>query len=264
MAVLDERVCLLKDSGVIFWDFSGDASLAGKNIFSVSRPDASFTAPWEPALLAGLEKPLRLNAVLLSGKDTSTPCALTFSPLRGSEGKRFLLIIHGADSVPAAGGQRQEDQRDSLTGLYSHSRFHLILEEEAEEARKTGASMGILYCDLNNFRRINEQYGYLAGDALLTRLADCFTAVPDNETRFACRYEGDDFVLLIPRANAALLESTARDLDRRVRRISREALSIRIGLALIVPGQAPVARMHMARAACGRAKITRKPFFWSG
>ncbi|MDR1360648.1 MAG: GGDEF domain-containing protein, partial [Deltaproteobacteria bacterium] len=207
LAAIDEQVCLLTDSGMIFWDFSDQGALAGKNVFSIFRPEESFPAPWEPALLAGLEKPLRIGAAFSpgsSGQDAARPCALTIAPFRESEGKRLLLVIHAPDASPPGGKAPRADLRDSLTGLYSHSRFHLILEQEAAAARKNGSSLGILYCDLNNFQRINAQYGYRTGDALLTRLADCFAAAPESESRFVCRYEGDDFVILVPRANAAL------------------------------------------------------------
>jgi hypothetical protein len=56
----------------------------------------------------------------------------------------------------------------------------------------------------------------------------------------------------------------ARDLDRRVRQISHESVSMRIGLALVVPGQAPASRIRLAKEACDKAKLTRAPFLWSG
>jgi diguanylate cyclase (GGDEF)-like protein len=260
LAAMDARVCLLGDSGLILRDFSANPSLAGKNIFSLARPDASGAKTWDPAFLAGLTEPVRVGAAFLSGP--TQPCVLTFSPLRDSAGKHFLLLIRAAG--PASDGKARAGHRDNLTGLCSPSRFHLILEQEAERARAENASLGILYCDLNNFRRINEQYGYLTGDALLARIADCLTVVLRGETRFACRYEGDDFVLLVPGADSASLEDIARDLDRRVRRVSREAVSTRIGLTLILPGQAPVTRIQLAKRACGKAKIAQNPFLWSG
>jgi diguanylate cyclase (GGDEF)-like protein/PAS domain S-box-containing protein len=86
---------------------------------------------------------------------------------------------------------------DDLTGLYNQRFFYATLGREVEAARRYGAPLALLLLDLDHFKVYNDSYGHLEGDRVLRRFADSMqTAV--RATDLACRYGGEEFVVLLP------------------------------------------------------------------
>jgi len=91
---------------------------------------------------------------------------------------------------------------DALTGLPNRAFFDLRLPDAIGQAAAAGERLAILYLDGDGFKRVNDQYGHAAGDALLIEMARRLAAAlgPDD---FAARLGGDEFVILLTGENAA-------------------------------------------------------------
>jgi diguanylate cyclase (GGDEF)-like protein/PAS domain S-box-containing protein len=84
---------------------------------------------------------------------------------------------------------------DHLTGLPNRSHFNDRFDRALARTRHDGPPPGVLLCDLDHFRQVNQRYGRVAADALLAEVADRLTgAVRDTDT--VCRLGGDAFVIL--------------------------------------------------------------------
>ncbi len=93
---------------------------------------------------------------------------------------------------------------DFLTGLPNRAHFMERLSHALARARRTGERLGLLFIDLDHFKRINDTLGHLTGDRFLEAVALRLAAqVRDSDT--LARYGGDEFCLL--------LESLARPED---------------------------------------------------
>jgi len=92
--------------------------------------------------------------------------------------------------------------RDALTGLYNHRAFQERLREELARSRRYNKPLSLLYCDIDDFARVNSELGYHTGDAVLRRLAEVLTASDSSgrlrESDVAARYGGEEIVILLP------------------------------------------------------------------
>jgi len=102
---------------------------------------------------------------------------------------------------------------DSLTGLHNRRLFHELLAREVARSRRYGRRLSLIVLDLDDFKRINDRIGHLAGDAVLAEVAARLRSVV-RATDIACRVGGDEFAVILP-------ESTRGDADHLAARIER-------------------------------------------
>jgi diguanylate cyclase (GGDEF)-like protein len=128
--------------------------------------------------------------------------------------------------------------RDALTGLYNHRAFQERLREELARSRRYNKPLSLLYCDIDDFARINSELGYQTGDAVLRRLAEVLTASDSSgrlrESDVAARFGGEEIVILLPETSKEGAAIKAERLRAAVEQASfpgERQIRISIGLA---------------------------------
>jgi diguanylate cyclase (GGDEF)-like protein len=86
---------------------------------------------------------------------------------------------------------------DGLTGLYNRSHLMQTLANETARARRHQRPFSVLMIDIDHFKRYNDSFGHLAGDALLSNLASIFTQ-SIRTAEYAARYGGEEFLIMLP------------------------------------------------------------------
>lgn len=129
---------------------------------------------------------------------------------------------------------------DALTGLRNARYLREYLEREVNRAAREGSSLAVLNIDVDHFKPINDRYGHATGDQTLRELADIFRNHVRNYD-LAARYAGDEFVVVLARADRVAAEVVATKLRRAVERHVKQLqhhdpdfppLGISIGVAL--------------------------------
>lgn len=95
---------------------------------------------------------------------------------------------------------REKSVRDHLTGLYNRRYMEETMERELRRCSRKQLSMGIILFDIDNFKRLNDTYGHLAGDEILCQVGSLLLEHFRGED-IPCRYGGDEFVIVIPDAS---------------------------------------------------------------
>jgi diguanylate cyclase (GGDEF)-like protein len=101
--------------------------------------------------------------------------------------------------------------RDSLTGLYNRRYLEQALEREVRRAARNKRTVGVIMLDLDHFKNFNDAHGHEAGDLLLRVLGDYLVTKVRAED-FACRYGGEEFVVILPEASPEMSRSRAEEL----------------------------------------------------
>jgi diguanylate cyclase (GGDEF)-like protein len=105
---------------------------------------------------------------------------------------------------------RTQSIRDALTSLFNRRYMEESLAREIPRARRRNMPVGIIMLDIDHFKVFNDTYGHEAGDMVLREIG----ALLQNQIRsedIACRYGGEEFILILPEAP---LEVTVRHADR--------------------------------------------------
>jgi diguanylate cyclase (GGDEF)-like protein/PAS domain S-box-containing protein len=109
---------------------------------------------------------------------------------------------------------RVQATTDGLTGLGNHRSFHERVAAEVAQSRESGKTAGLVMLDIDGFKRVNDDLGHLAGDEVLRQLACTLTGVVPSENAY--RYGGDEFAILLPKADRAAALGTAEKLRRAI------------------------------------------------
>ncbi len=108
---------------------------------------------------------------------------------------------------------------DGLTGLPNRRHFDQRLEQEFKRAMRDGASLALIMLDVDYFKRYNDQYGHVAGDACLQAVAKAIATSLRRPADLAARFGGEEFAILLP--------DTGRDGAIAVAEAARHALATR-------------------------------------
>ena len=103
---------------------------------------------------------------------------------------------------------------DGLTGIHNRRFFLDSLKRELARSTRHGRPLSLLIFDIDYFKKVNDTYGHLAGDAVLREL--CNRIIPSiREDEVFARYGGEEFVVILPEAT----KSHARLVGERIRHI---------------------------------------------
>ena len=104
---------------------------------------------------------------------------------------------------------------DYLTGLPNARSICVHMEKEISRARRAGHSLGVLLCDLNGFKRVNDNFGHLMGNKLLQLIAVKLKSA-SREYDQVGRLGGDEFVFVLPEITASSVKEFQRRLEQAV------------------------------------------------
>ncbi|MGH8709916.1 MAG: diguanylate cyclase [Burkholderiales bacterium] len=156
---------------------------------------------------------------------------------------------------------RQQSIHDPLTGLHNRRYLQEVMQRELARTERKKTILAVIILDVDHFKRFNDTYGHEAGDAVLRSLAQLI----ERQIRgsdIACRYGGEEFILVLPEASLSiarqrgeLLREAAQSMHVTSSGQTLSPVSISLGLALFPQhGHTAEELIQAADAALYRAK----------
>lgn len=148
----------------------------------------------------------------------------------GSGKNEIFLICSGTDITEERRAQerlRVLANTDTITGMPNRNAIHELISDAISQRGET--QVGVVYLDLDNFKKVNDAYGHMFGDQLLQSVALAILSCLD-EGQVLARLGGDEFIVLATDTSQSTLEAMASRILTRLRQ------PFRIGLIEIYTG----------------------------
>jgi diguanylate cyclase (GGDEF)-like protein len=89
---------------------------------------------------------------------------------------------------------------DGLTGIFNRRFFELRIMEEIERAKRFGTGMAVIMADIDEFKKLNDEFGHVLGDEVLRQVSSVFHQQL-RKVDVVCRYGGEEFGILLTQVN---------------------------------------------------------------
>lgn len=129
---------------------------------------------------------------------------------------------------------KQQSIRDPLTGLFNRRYMEEMLTREISRASRELHPLSIMMIDVDYFKRFNDTFGHTTGDKLLRDVGRFLQSHVRGED-IACRYGGEEFILIMPNANLETAQKRAEQICIEARNIKLEgtnAITLSLGVAV--------------------------------
>ncbi len=158
---------------------------------------------------------------------------------------------------------------DAVTNVFTRSFMHDLLQGEVARAERNNRPLSLIMADLDNFKQVNDRFGHLMGDYILSQVASILKACVRGSD-YIIRYGGDEFLILLPETDEKGGEVVRHRIQQKLveweqtHRIGDYSVTMSMGLYMHVIGQSGEhdvaeadARMYAEKqAARTRASVT--------
>ncbi|MFZ6769453.1 diguanylate cyclase [Undibacterium sp. Di26W] len=130
---------------------------------------------------------------------------------------------------------------DGLTGCYNRLLFNERMPAEIQRAVRYGRDLCVVFCDIDFFKNVNDQYGHAVGDKVLVSFAQSLEKELRAEVDWVVRYGGEEFMIILPETGL----KAAIDAATRIReQVELMVISLADGYSLHITASFGVAELR--------------------
>ena len=142
---------------------------------------------------------LRLNA---EGNDEISTLARNVNSMLAAIQKAKTELLQAQESL------RFHAEHDALTGVLNRRAIRDVVRKELARCRRENNTLGVILADVDHFKKVNDQYGHAAGDAVLVTVVQRISATLRSYDSVG-RYGGEEFLIIAPGCDLALAQKLA-------------------------------------------------------
>lgn len=184
--------------------------------------------------------------------DKTTVFNVKLSLLRFKGESRYVVIFTDISMMQSI------SMTDPLTGIANRLHFSMVYQHAINGARREQNPLGVIFFDIDHFKRVNDQYGHLTGDQVLKHIA----ALVKQKTRksdIVARWGGEEFILLLPNTpmeEACVLAENLRSTIERENFGAVEKITCSFGVAALAENESGEALLKRADELLYEAKAS--------
>lgn len=154
---------------------------------------------------------------------------------------------------------------DGLTKLANRRRFDHYLQDKWHELAREKVPLSLILCDIDYFKKYNDNYGHLRGDACLQEVAQAISSSVNRPADLVARYGGEEFAVILPNTPSAGAVYVAEQIRQNVKdlHISHSKswvlpyVTLSLGVATVIPQleSTPASLIALADQALYQAKL---------
>ncbi len=152
------------------------------------------------------------------------------------------LRLSNLQQVMSSKEEQAASMIDAVTNVFTRGFLHDLLASEISRSERTNRSLALIMCDLDNFKQVNDRYGHLMGDYVLSQIAMILKSCVRGSD-YIFRYGGDEFLILLPETDGTGGEIVRKRVKAKVaewdlkNRVGDLPIAVSLGLYLHVAGQ---------------------------
>lgn len=204
--------------------------------------DHQLICPGATAMKSVAMIPLARQQKLVGSVNLCSSDALRFTRAHASDFLAHLGVIASFSIENAVNRARllRSGFTDGLTGWHNRRYLNVRLSEELARARRDGERLVCLMLDVDHFKRVNDNWGHAAGDAVLREIAQRVESQV-RASDVAARYGGEEFVVLLPGTDVA----SALLLAERIRKaVSATPVDLPNGESVTITASIGISEVH--------------------
>ncbi len=156
-----------------------------------------------------------LGVLYMCGKEADTPHPFN-EQLASIASEQIALALA---NLRLRESLRRQSILDPLTGIYNRRFMEETLAREVRRAERNQRELSVLMFDLDHFKQFNDTFGHEAGDALLRELGQLLK-INIRGGDVACRFGGEEFVLILPETTVEDARRRAEELREKTRQLT--------------------------------------------
>ncbi|MSP18528.1 MAG: GGDEF domain-containing protein [Bdellovibrionales bacterium] len=182
----------------------------------ISRTHATLVNKEETTVITDMES---TNGIFVNGTKVQTHSLINGDRILIGTRLHFKFSMEFADYQIVQNQKYQQANYDSLTKLYNKRFFIDLLSREFSFSRRNKQPLSLLMMDIDYFKKINDSYGHLAGDQVLSQLGHLLKKELRHEN-VACRYGGEEFAVVLRNANTTSAEIVAERIRYSIEKLT--------------------------------------------
>lgn len=128
---------------------------------------------------------------------------------------------------------------DKLTGIYNRQAFDIIIQQILKDIQRKRADLSVLLFDIDYFKTINDDFGHLAGDAVIQHIVAITRGIV-RDSDILCRWGGEEFLILLQDCGL----TDAHQLSEKIRKTVRQTPAVYKGMKISSTISFGVTRYH--------------------